>query len=136
MTVYTQLAQKKFERKKSSSGQKSPYHWAMPWLYLTVFQEITFIFWFLLFWLSVNKNNNNWNDLVNRELQQKSERIIKRKPKEKRTSSLWCLVPAKPFFFPQVNMQGITKLGFTFFGFRRLLSLISMEVRFGPTRKI
>ena len=60
----------------------------------------------------------------------KSERIIKR------TSSLWCLVPAKPFFFPQVNMQGITKLGFTFLGFRRLLSLISMEVRFGPTRKI
>ena len=43
---------------------------------------------------------------------------------------------AKPFFFPQVNMQGITKLGFTFLGFRRLLSLISMEVRFGPTRKI
>ena len=46
------------------------------------------------------------------------------------------IVPAKPFFFPQVNMQGITKLGFTFFGFRRLLSLISMKVRFGPTRKI
>ena len=128
-------SQTKFERKKSSSRQKVP-GYAMA-LFDSLPRNSVYFFCFCFFgYLWIKKVIITGMTLQIENYNKKSERIIKRTPKWKRTSSLWCLVPAKPFFFPQVNMQGITKLGFTFFGFRRLLSLISMEVRFGPTRKI
>lgn len=125
LTFYYSIARKQsLKERKVPQDKKSLAMHAMA-LFDSLPRNSVYFFLFLLFWLSVNKR------VIITDMTLQIENYNK-----KRTSSLWCLVPAKPFFFPQVNMQGITKLGFTFLGFRRLLSLISMEVRFGPTRKI
>ena len=81
LTFYYSIARKQsLKERKVPQDKKSL---AMPWLYLTVFLEIEFIFFlFLLFWLSVNKKVIITGMTLQIEnYNKKSERIIKRTPK-------------------------------------------------------
>lgn len=81
LTFYYSIARKQsLKERKVPQDKKSL---AMPWLYLTVFLEIAFIFFlFLLFWLSVNKKVIITGMTLQIEnYNKKSERIIKRTPK-------------------------------------------------------